>query len=74
MLAITYTVKTVLTATTEQRPPDNNGQPKPGQINLNSNFDRKPFKAATFVQRPLFWGPKGGRCRQVWLYIEKKKE
>jgi hypothetical protein len=22
------------------------------------------------AQRPLFWGPKGGRCRQVWLYMK----
>ncbi len=33
------TVKPVLTATSEQRPPANNGQPKPGQIKFNSNFD-----------------------------------
>ncbi len=26
--------------------------------------------ALTFEQRPLFGGPKGGRCRQVWLYLE----
>ncbi len=34
-------VKHVLTATSEQRPPVNNGQPKSGQIkfNRNSNFD-----------------------------------
>jgi hypothetical protein len=23
----------------------------------------------TCQQRQLFWGPKGGRCTQVWLYI-----
>jgi hypothetical protein len=33
------TVKPVLTATFEQRPPANNGQPKPGQNKFNSNFD-----------------------------------
>jgi hypothetical protein len=38
------TVKPVLTATSEQRLPANNGQPKPGQIKFNSNFDWKPFK------------------------------
>ncbi len=24
---------------------------------------------APYVQRPLLGGPKGGRCRQVWLYL-----
>jgi hypothetical protein len=33
------TVKPELTATSEQRPPANNGQPKPSQIKFNSNFD-----------------------------------
>ncbi len=41
------TVKPVLTATSEQRPPAINGQPKPGQIKFNSNFDWKASK-----QRP----------------------
>jgi hypothetical protein len=27
--------------------------------------------ALTFEQRPLLGGPKGGRCRQVWLYLCK---
>jgi len=22
------------------------------------------------LQRPLFWGPKGGRCSQFWLYFK----
>ena len=22
----------------------------------------------TCLERPPFWGPKSGRCRQVWLY------
>jgi len=26
--------------------------------------------ATTSEQRPLFWGPEGGRCTHVWLYIE----
>jgi hypothetical protein len=34
-----YTVKRVLMATSEQRPPANNSQPKPGQINFTSAFD-----------------------------------
>ena len=33
------TVKPVLTATSEQWPPANNGQPKPSQIKFNGNFD-----------------------------------
>jgi hypothetical protein len=33
------TVKPVLTATSEQRPPASNGQHKPSQIKFNSNFD-----------------------------------
>jgi hypothetical protein len=36
--------QTVLTATSEQGPPSNNGQPKAGQIKFNSNFDWKPSK------------------------------
>jgi hypothetical protein len=32
------TVKPELMATSEQQPPANNGQPKPGQIKFNSNF------------------------------------
>jgi hypothetical protein len=27
------------------------------------------YRATTSIQRPLFCGPKGGRCRQVWLYL-----
>ncbi len=57
-------VKPVLTATSKQRPPVNN---RPGlfwyQILL-----RNLYRATTYAQRPLIWGPKGGRCRQVWLY------
>ncbi len=26
--------------------------------------------ATTFEQRPLFCGPRGGRCTQVWLYCQ----
>jgi hypothetical protein len=48
----TNTVKPELTATSEQRPTANNGQPKPGQIKFNSNFDRK-----TSLQRPpVYYG------------------
>ncbi len=25
----------------------------------------------TTAQQPLVWSPKGGRCRQVWLYMQK---
>jgi hypothetical protein len=32
------TVKPVLTATSEQRPPVNNGQSRPGQANFDTNF------------------------------------
>jgi hypothetical protein len=35
------TVKPVLTATSEQRPPVNNGQTKSGQANFDTNFDLK---------------------------------
>jgi hypothetical protein len=56
--------------TCEQRPPVNNGQPEfPTQLNWLENlvptFDQRP----PFEQRPLFWGPKGGRCTQVWLFF-----
>jgi hypothetical protein len=33
------TVKPVLLAISEQPPPANNGQPKPGKMKLNINFD-----------------------------------
>jgi hypothetical protein len=36
---IASTVKPVLTATSEQRPPVNNGQTKSGQANFDTNFD-----------------------------------
>ena len=60
------TVKPMLTATSKQQPPVNN---QPGLCwyqFLLRNF----YRATTYVQRPLFWGPKGGRCRQVWLYFK----
>jgi hypothetical protein len=38
-LKLLFTVKPELTATSEQWPPANNGQPKPSQIKFNSNFD-----------------------------------
>jgi hypothetical protein len=52
-------------ATSEQRPPANNGQPKPGQLKFKAILIEQPLNSGHSVQRPLFWGPKGGRCRQV---------
>ncbi len=46
------TVKPVLMATSEQRPPANNGQPKPRLIKFNNNFDWKPSKK----QPPVYNG------------------
>jgi hypothetical protein len=50
------TVKAVLTATSEQRPPAKNGQSKPGQIKCNSNFDLKPSKAAILCTTATIFG------------------
>jgi hypothetical protein len=59
-LEIESTVKPVLTTTSEQWPPVNNGQPDPQTSQINTSFI-----GGTSEQRPLFWGPKGGRCTQV---------
>ncbi len=62
-----YTVKPELTATSEQRSPANNGQPKPDKSNSIAILIENPLNsgAATCLLRPVFWGPKGGRCRHV---------
>jgi hypothetical protein len=53
------TVKAVLTATSEQRPPANNGQSKPGQIKFNINFDLKPSKERpSMYNGHYFWAPR----------------
>ncbi len=46
----------MLTATSEQRPPVNNGQPKPGQIKFNSNFDWNPFKKRPPMYNDHYFG------------------
>ncbi len=58
-----YTVKPVLTTTSEQQPPVNNGQFGSSTASLNLTFIRPLFQTATFS------GPKGGCCTQVWLYL-----
>ena len=34
------------------------------------NFRNTLQITTTSEQRPLFVGPKGGRCTQAWLYLE----
>ncbi len=50
------TVKPVLTATSEQRPPVNNSQTKSGQINFNTNFYLKPSKDRPPLYNGHFFG------------------
>ncbi len=42
----------------------------PARLILRTILIEKTPKTATSVQQPFFWGPKGGRCRQVWLYYK----
>ncbi len=50
------TVKPVLTATSEQYPPLNNGQPKDGRIKFNTNFDWKPSKKRPPLYNSHYFG------------------
>ncbi len=50
------TVKPVLTATSEQRPPVNNGRTKSGQANFDTNFDWKPSTERPPLYNGHFFG------------------
>ncbi len=65
---ITFTVKPVLTTTSEQWPPVNNNQPDPPQYKINTNFWWSPSELRPPWTNGHFLSPKGGRCTQVWLY------
>ncbi len=65
------TVKPVLTATSEQRPPANNGQPKPGQIKFNSNFDWKISKIGHLCITATILGSQGWQLLQIGIAFKK---
>ncbi len=50
------TVKPVLTATSEQRPPVNNDRTKSGQANFDTNFDWKPSTERPPLYNGHFFG------------------
>ncbi len=51
----------------------NNNQPEPHPTKTSTKFTLfiwAPSKQQLHSeQRPLFWGPKGGRSTEVWLYV-----
>jgi len=56
-----------ITITCQQRPPFL------GHI-LDFNYINYLWTTTTCQQLPVFWGPKGGRCSQVWLITLAKNK
>ena len=54
-------MKPVLTPTSKLRQPVNNTSLKLAKPNNIAIFIENLYRAITYVQRQLFWGPKGGK-------------